>query len=61
MHPYIKRDKKIIKSDDTEIEQYKFHQNKSLVSMNNIDINEMVVYNQPPFSKQEYIIGYKDD
>ena len=29
--------------------------------MNNIDINEMVVSNQPPFSKQEYIIGYKDD
>ena len=48
-------DKKIIKSDHSEIEKYKFHQNKSPISMNNIDIDKL------PFGKQdfEYIISYK--
>ena len=31
-------DKKNIKFDDTEIEEYKFHQNKSPILINNIDI-----------------------
>ena len=43
------------------MEEYKFHQNKNLISMNNIDINEMVVSNNLSFGKQEYLIGYKDD
>ena len=36
-------DKKIIKFDDTEIEEYKFHQNISPISINDIDINKIVV------------------
>ena len=36
-------DKKIKIFDDTEIEEYEFHQYKSL-SKNNIDINDIVVY-----------------
>ena len=31
--------KKIIKFDDTEIEEYIFHQNKNSISIKNIDIN----------------------
>ena len=32
-----------MKFDDTEIEEYKFHQNKSPISINNIDFNKIVV------------------
>ena len=55
-------DKKIIKFDDTEIEEYKFYQNKSPISINNIDNNKIVVSNKPHFGKQgfKYCIGYKD-
>ena len=35
-------DKKIIKFDDTETEEYEFHQYKSTVSIDDIDINEIV-------------------
>ena len=35
-------DKKIIKFDDTETEEYEFHQYKSPVSIDDIDINEIV-------------------
>ena len=55
-------DKEIIKFDDTEIEEYKFHQNKSLILINDIDINKIVVSNKLPFGKQDfkYFVGYKD-
>ena len=55
-------DKKIIKFDDTEIEEYKFYQNKSFIPINKIDINKIVVSNKLPFGKQglKYSIGYKD-
>ena len=33
---------KTIKFDDTDIEEYKFHQYKSPISINNIDITEIV-------------------
>ena len=48
-------DKKIMKFDHTEIEKYKFHQNKSPISINNIDIDKL------PFGKHdfEYFISYK--
>ena len=45
-------DKKTIKLDDTEIEEYKFYQNESPMSINDIDVNEAVVSNKLPFSKQ---------
>ena len=48
--------------DYTDIEEYKFHQNKSPISINNIDINKIVVSNKLPFHKQNfnYLIGYKN-
>ena len=56
-------DKKIIKYGDTEIEEYEFHQYKSPISINDIDINEIVVSNKFPFGKQDfkYFIGYKNN
>ena len=41
--------KKIIKFDDTEIEKYKFYQNKSPILIKDIHINQMVVSNNLPF------------
>ena len=50
-----------MKFDDTEIEEYKFHQHKSPISINK-DINKIIVSNKLPFGKQDFIyfIGYKD-
>ena len=39
-------DKKIIKFDDTEIEEYDFHQYKSPILINDTDINAIVVSNK---------------
>ena len=44
-------DKRIIKFDETKIEEYKFHQSISPVSINDIDINKMVVSNKLSFGK----------
>ena len=54
-------DKIIIKFDDTEKEEYEFHQHKSPISIKDIDINEIVVSHRLPFCKQDfkYFIGYK--
>ena len=59
----MKIGKKIIKLDDTKIEEYEFHQYKSSISINDIDINKIVVTNKFPFSKQDfkYFIGFKDN
>ena len=56
-------DKNIIKFDGPEIEEYEFHQYKSPISINNIDINKLVVSNKLTFGKQDfkYFIGYKDN
>ena len=45
--------------DDTEIEEYKFHQNKNLILINDIDKNKIVVSNNLHFSNQvfKYFIG----
>ena len=55
-------DKKIVKFDNTEIEEYKSHYHKIPISRNGIDINKMVVSNKLPFGKQDFkcFIGYKD-
>ena len=50
--PYMKMDKKIVKVDDTEIQEYKFHRHNSPISINDIDINEIVVSNKLPFVKR---------
>ena len=47
-------DKKIIKFDETEIEEYEFYQYKSPVSINNKNINEILVSNKFPFGKQHF-------
>ena len=56
-------DKKIIKFDDTEIEECEFHQHKHPILINDIDINVIVVSHKLPFSKQKfkYFVGYKDN
>ena len=56
-------DKKLIKFVDTEIEEYEFYQYKSPISINDIDINEIVLSNKFPFGKQgfKYFNGYKDN
>ena len=60
LKPYIKLDKKLIKFDDTEIEEYKFHQIRSPILINDIDIKNIVVSNKFLFGKQDfkYFIGY---
>ena len=47
-------DKDFIKLDDNEIEKCNFHQNKSPISINDIDINKVVVSNKLPFVKQDF-------
>ena len=56
-------DKRIINFDDRKIEEYKFHQYKSSISINQIDIDIIVVSNKFPFGKQVfiYLIDYKDN
>ena len=56
-------DKNVIKFGDTEIEKHKFHQRKSPILRNHIDINKIVVSNDVSFGKKgfKYSIGYKDD
>ena len=50
---YIKIDEKMMikKFDDIKIEKYKFHQLKSPISINNIDINKIVASNRVSFGK----------
>ena len=47
---------------DTEIEKPKFHQYKRPISINNIDINKIVVSNKVSLGQNgfKYFIGYKD-
>ena len=56
-------DKIIITCGGTEIEEYKFYPNKITISINNIDINEIIVSNKLLFGKQERKLpfGYKDN
>ena len=46
---------------NTEIEKYKFHQYKRPISIDNIDVNKIVVSNKISFGKNgfRYFIGYK--
>ena len=52
---YTKMDKKIVKFDDTEIEEYTFYQYKIPISISNIDINETVVSKKFPFGKCHWL------
>ena len=55
-------EKTIIKFGDIEIEKLKFHQHKSPILINNIDINKILVSNKVSFGKRlfKYFIGFKD-
>ena len=46
--------KQNLKLDDTEIKEYELHQYKSTILIKDIDINEIVVSNNFPFSKQDF-------
>ena len=53
---------KTITFGDIKIKKQKFHQIKGLISIENIDINKIVLSNKVPFGKKgfKYFIGYKD-
>ena len=43
------------------MEEYKFHHNKSFISISSVDINKILVSNKLPFSKDfKHFIGYGD-
>ena len=50
------------KFDGTGTEEYKFHQYKSALSINDININKILAYTKLPFCKQDfkYFIGYEN-
>ena len=58
----IKINKNITKFEDTDVEKKtnKFHQHKSLILINNLDINKIVASNKVPFGTQDfkYFIDY---
>ena len=56
-------DKKIIKFEDIEIEEYEIHQYRCPTFIKNMDVNEIELSNKFPFHKQDfkYFIGYKDN
>ena len=55
-------EKKIVKFGDLEIEKQTFHQHKTPILIENIDINKIAVSNKVSFGKKgfKYFIGYKD-
>ena len=55
-------EKTIIKLGDTEIEKQKFYQHKRPISIQNIDINNIVVPSKVSFGKRsfKYFIGHTD-
>ena len=55
-------EKAIIKFGDTEFEKQKFCQYKKPVSITNIDINKILVFNKVSFGKKgfKFFLGYKD-
>ena len=46
--------KKLIKFGNTEIKKHTFHQHNSPISINNIDINKIVVSNKVSFGKKDF-------
>ena len=55
-------DKKVIKFGNAEMEKQNLHKHKSLISINNVHINKLVVSSEVSFGKKgfKYFIGYKD-
>ena len=46
-----------------EVENHIFHQHKSSILINNVNIDRIVVFNKVPFGENgfKYFIRYKDD
>ena len=61
MKAYIKTEK-FINFGDIEIQKQKFHQHKQPISIENIDINKIVLSNKVSSGEKglKYSIGYKD-
>ena len=55
-------DKKIIKFDDTNIEIYKYHQQRGPTLIDNIDVRKIGLSNKISFGKKlfKYFISYKE-
>ena len=55
-------EKTVIKFGDINIEKQKSHQHKKYISIDNTEINKIVVSNKVSFSKKsfKYFIGYKN-
>ena len=51
-----------MKFGDIEIQKQKFHQHKEPISIKNVDINKIVLFNKVSLVKKNlpYFIGYKD-
>ena len=47
-------DKIIINFANIEIEKQQFHQHKSQILINNIDINKIVIFNKDFFGKKKF-------
>ena len=50
----MKIDEKIVKLNNTKIAKYKFHQHKSPILINNVDINKILVSNKGSFDKMDF-------
>ena len=46
--------KEIITFGDIEAEEYKFHQYKSPISINDVDISKIVVFNRVPYQVRRW-------
>ena len=44
----------MIKLDDTDIEKQNFHQHKSPILIDNIDVNKIVACSKVPFGKKDF-------
>ena len=55
-------EKAIIKFDDIKVPKQKFHQHNRPISLQNVDIDKIVVSNKVPFSEKgfKYFLGNKD-
>ena len=56
-------DKKIIKFEDIETEEYEIHQYRCPTLIKDMDVNEIELSNKFSFHKKDfkYFIGYKDN
>ena len=58
---YMKRNKTMKPFGDPDIEKYKFHYHKNLISIDDVDIDKILISNKISCSRNgfKYFIGYK--